>query len=160
MKLSRSRESLDSVVRSNVIFEFGENVPSEFRVNVPVPPVAVSTASLGSETPTSCSRTLTTAFDAAPTVQVFALAAAVDAAVAAGVVVAAAVAAGVELVVGAGVAVATAPPPHAAKSRAAAKRRVIGLVMDPPFVVRAQRARRERGKGESGLRSPLARSTS
>jgi len=38
-------------------------------LNVPVAPVAVSTASEGRLTPTSCSRTLTTAFDAGVTVQ-------------------------------------------------------------------------------------------
>jgi hypothetical protein len=133
-KLSRSRESLESVVRSNVIFESVEKVPSDFKENVPAPPVAVSTASEGRLTPTSCSRTLTTAFDAEDTVQVDAAALAVVAvvAVAAGAVV------GVEAaceaaVVGAGLAVATtALPPHAPSSAAAKTRGAMRVVTAPP----------------------------
>src|SRR5438874_13805310 len=105
MKLSRSRSSLESVVRSNVIFDPDANVPSEFSVKEPFAPVAVSTASDGRLTPTSCSRTRMVAFDLSLTVQTLA-----DAAV---------VAAGVAVVVvdGVGVEVVVAgeeDPPHAA----------------------------------------------
>src|SRR5437660_11079315 len=69
MKLSRSRSSLESVVRSNVIFDPDANVPSEFSVKEPFAPVAVRTASDGRLTPTSCSRTRIVAFDLSVTVQ-------------------------------------------------------------------------------------------
>src|SRR5437867_6659689 len=63
MKLSRSRSSLESVVRSMVILEPDAKVPSAFRANEPFAPVAVRTASDGRLTPTSCSRTRIVAFD-------------------------------------------------------------------------------------------------
>jgi hypothetical protein len=109
MKLSRSRSSLESVVRSNVILDPDANVPSEFKVNEPFAPVAVRTASDGRLTPTSCSRTLIVAFDLSVTVHAGPEA---DPAVAES---AAAVAE--SAAVGVGVAVATegvADPPHAA----------------------------------------------
>jgi len=82
-------------------------------LNVPVAPVAVSTASEGRLTPTSCSRTLTTAFDAGVTVQPTPAAVGVGAAGAfvAGAAVGAAVGA-----VGDAVA-SDAVPPHAASKR-------------------------------------------
>jgi hypothetical protein len=69
-KLSRSRLSLARVARSNAIFESDEKVPSSLRTNVPVAPVATSTASDGRLTPTSCSRTRTVAFEELLIVQV------------------------------------------------------------------------------------------
>src|SRR2546425_5491640 len=103
MKLSRLRSSLESVVRSKLIFEPDSNVPSPFSSNDPVAPVAVSTASDGRLTPTSCSRTRTVALDLSVTVH-----APADAAV---------VAAGVALAVAVGVEVGAAgdaDPPQAA----------------------------------------------
>src|SRR5437773_894365 len=109
MKLSRSRSSLESVVRSNVIFDPDANVPSEFSVKEPFAPVAVRTASDGRLTPTSCSRTRIVAFDLSVTVQ-----AASDAA--------AAVAVAAMPAVGVGLASETVvDPPHAAAHTDAAR---------------------------------------
>src|SRR5688572_3521152 len=110
MKSSRLRLSLASVVRSKLIFASDENVPSSFNAKVPVAPVATSTASDGRFTPTSCSRTLTVAFDMLLTVHV------PVAVLGAGVAVAAAV---VGVAVGATVALGTAAPPHAANRKLA-----------------------------------------
>src|SRR6266568_5837768 len=111
MKLSRSRSSLESVVRSNVTLDPDSNVPSALSSKEPFAPVAVRTASDGRLTPTSCSRTRMVAFDLSVTVQVPA-----DA------VVLAAVAVAVVVVVGVGVGLrvdTVAEPPHAATSIAA-----------------------------------------
>src|SRR6266850_6658639 len=122
MKLSRSRLSDASVLRSKVIFESALNVPSALSWNVPVPPVAVRTASEGSETPTSCSRTLTVALDAAVTAQALPLAvvAAVGDAVAG-----AGVAVGVDVAVGVSVdaLVTVAAPPQATSATVVIERR-------------------------------------
>src|SRR5688500_2049085 len=107
MKSSRLRLSLASVVRSKLIFESDENVPSSFRMKVPAAPVATSTASDGRFTPTSCSRTRTVAFDVLLTVQVPVVV--VVTAVALGVLVA--------VDVGRAVALGAAAPPHAAKRK-------------------------------------------
>src|SRR5436190_16804425 len=110
MKLSRSRSSLESVVRSNVIFDPDANVPSEFSVKEPFAPVAVRTASDGKLTPASCSRTRIVTFDLSVTVHAAAL-------VVAGVVgVAAAV---VAVALGLGSETVAAPPPQAVTSIAA-----------------------------------------
>jgi len=58
-----------------VIFDAGVKVPSALSSKEPVPPVATRTASFGALRPTSCSRTLTVAFDALPTVHALAEAA-------------------------------------------------------------------------------------
>src|SRR5438067_10570701 len=109
MKLSRSRSSLESVVRSMVILEPDAKVPSAFRANEPFAPVAVRTASDGRLTPTSCSRTRIVAFDLSVTVQ-----AASDAA--------AAVAVAAMPAVGVGLASETVvDPPHAAANIDAAR---------------------------------------
>src|SRR5438067_11605532 len=86
MKLSRSRSSLESVVRSMVILEPDAKVPSAFRANEPFAPVAVRTASDGRLTPTSCSWTRTVAFDLSLTAHVRVAAAAVADATGAAVV--------------------------------------------------------------------------
>ena len=114
MKLSRSRLSLESVVTSKLIFDPELNVPSLCRSNDPVAPVAVSTASDGRLTPTSCSRTRMVAFDVSLTVQALADEAVVAATVAAAVA--------VVVVDGVGVAVVVAgeaDPPHAAARKLA-----------------------------------------
>src|SRR5438093_3743232 len=106
MKLSRSRSSLESVVRSMVILEPDAKVPSAFRANEPFAPVAVRTASDGRLTPTSCSRTRIVAFDLSVMVH--------DAEDAA-----AAVAESVGVAVGVALTTETvAEPPHAATIRA------------------------------------------
>src|SRR2546426_2265503 len=69
MKLSRSRWSLERVVRSNVILDPDPKVPSALSSKEPFAPVAVRTASEGRLTPTSCSRTRMVAFDLSLTVQ-------------------------------------------------------------------------------------------
>src|SRR6267143_4473206 len=86
MKLSRLRSSLERVVTSKLIFDPEANVPSAWRSNDPVAPVAVSTASDGRLTPTSCSRTRIVAFDLSLTAQASVDVAAVATAVAVGVV--------------------------------------------------------------------------
>src|SRR6266852_8278327 len=106
MKLSRSRSSLERVARSKVILEFDVKVPSEFNSKEPFAPVAVSTASDGRLTPTSCSRTRIVAFDLSVTVQT-----------PADVVGPAAAAAAVAVAVGVALAICpVAEPPHAATS--------------------------------------------
>src|SRR5437899_10089385 len=117
MKLSRSRWSLERVVRSNVILDPDVKVPSELSSNEPFAPVAVRTASEGRLTPTSCSRTRIVAFDLSVTVHA-----------AADPVVPAAVAVAVEVVLGAAVAVgvsSVAEPPHAATSAPAPRAQAI-----------------------------------
>src|SRR5256885_17193121 len=97
-----------------VIFESPLNVPSLLMANDPLAPFAVSTASDGRFTPTSCSRTLMVAFVSLPIVHVLAPVAVV-------LDVAAAVAAGVVVAVCVGVG-ALAAPPQAARRMAAAAR--------------------------------------
>src|SRR5213594_4042312 len=99
MKLSRLRSSLESVLTSKLIFDPDANVPSPFRSNDPIAPVAVSTASDGRLTPTSCSRTRMVVFDLSLTVQALADEAVVAATVAAAVAVGVVDGVGVELVV-------------------------------------------------------------
>src|SRR5436309_15478929 len=111
MKLSRSRWSLERVARSNVILEAEVKVPSSFSAKEPFAPVAVSTASDGRLTPTSCSRTRMVAFDLSLTVQTLAYAAVV----APGVAVVVVDGVGVEVVVAG-----EADPPHAASNLATA----------------------------------------
>src|SRR5213593_1961494 len=106
MKLSRSRWSLERVVRSNVILDPDSNVPSALSSKEPFAPLAVRTASDGRLTPTSCSRTRIVAFDLSVTVQ-----APADAVVAAAVAVAVLVALGVALGI-----VSVADPPHAERT--------------------------------------------
>src|SRR5438034_9991053 len=127
MKLSRSRLSEASVFRSKVIFESAVKLPSALSRNVPVPPVAVRTAAEGSDTPTSCSRTLTVAFEAAVTVQTLPLAAAVG-----DVIAGAGVADGVGVAVG--VVVETVAPPPQATSATAARARITRSAREP-FIV-------------------------
>src|SRR5437660_8896697 len=110
MKLSRSRSSLARVTRSKVILDPDANVPSAFSVNEPFAPVAVSTASDGRLTPTSCSRTRIVAFDLSLTAHASVDVAAVATAVAVGVV----DGVGVEVVV-----TGDADPPHAAARKLA-----------------------------------------
>src|SRR5438874_1220650 len=96
---------------SKLIFEPDAKVPSVPRSNEPVAPVAVSTASDGRLTPTSCSRTRTVAFDLSLTVHALADATVVAAAVG----VAASVGVGVDVVV-----TEVPDPPHAARKLAKA----------------------------------------
>jgi len=91
-------------VTSKLIFDPEANVPSVWRSNDPVAPVAVSTASDGRLTPTSCSRTRIVAFDLSLTAQASVDVAVVATAVAVGVV----DGVGVEVVV-----TGDANPPHA-----------------------------------------------
>ena len=104
-----------------MIFESEVNVPSAFSANDPDAPFTVKTASEGSDTPTSCSRTLTVAADALVTVHA-------DAAVLAATVVVGTVV-GVALAVSVAVgALVVAAPPQAAPN-ATARTRTIRLVM-------------------------------
>src|SRR5438067_13387619 len=100
-----------------VILESPLNVPSLLIAKVPLAPFAVSTASDGRFTPTSCSRTLMVAFVSLLIVQV-------PPAVAVVLDVAAAVAVGAVVAVSAGVGALAAPPQAANKMRAAARRYV------------------------------------
>src|SRR5882672_8856364 len=127
MKLSRLLSSLESVERANVIFDADVKVPSEFTSNEPFAPVAVSTASDGRLTPTSCSRTLIVALDLSLTVQAPADAV-VAPAVAVGVVVAVDVGLGVESV---------ADPSHAATRMPAPIAAAIERACVPMVTIRA-----------------------